>query len=367
MDQMGAPVGLSQNLDSIPAGTYTFQVIDQNECTITIENIQVDEPLFVFEVALEVEHLACFGTNAGAITAFPTGGSPLYAYTWNVPGTNPFLENLAAGTYFLTVEDSKGCLIFLDSIEVLQPDAPLALDSVLVSPILCSGVKNGAIDISISGGTIAYDFIWSNGKVTEDITGLGPGNFKCTIVDANGCQLITPQFMLANPQVLQVVGIAIDTATIGLEDGAIGVAIEGGTMPYTYLWSSGDTTALADSLFAGNYELTVTDANGCVLELQIYLPFHVIDGIQEVVAGNLRIYPNPASGSAWLEFPPGDFYSLDLVIRNVWGQSIRAQHLTPLPERIVPIDLTGLPGGVYHVQIRSEGLILGEALLIVTQ
>ena len=367
MDQMGAPVGLSQNLDSIPAGIYTFQVIDQNECELLIPNIQVDEPDEALMVNLDVEDLACYGNNAGSIMVFPTGGSPLYTYSWNVPGNTAFQENLPAGIYALTVTDTKGCKVLLDSIAVLQPDAPLTLDTVIVSPILCNGVKDGAIDLEITGGTTPYNFIWSNGKLTEDIAGLGPGNYKCTIVDANGCQLVTPVFMLINPQVFNVVSITLDSATIGLSDGSIAVVIEGGTMPYTYLWSTGDTTATIDSLYAGNYVLTVTDANGCVLELQIYLPLKVVDGVRELRLEALRIYPNPVRETAWLELPPGIQASLDLLVRDALGQPVREQHHPVPPGPLLPIDLSDLPGGVYSIQVWSDGQLFGEALLVVIQ
>jgi len=364
-DQWGATVGVAKNLDSIPAGIYTLQVIDQNECTATIEGIEVSEPQFPLEVSIDVDHLDCFGDNDGSITVFPAGGTPLYQYTWSVPGGDPFLENLPAGLYFLTVEDSNGCMAALDSIVVNGPDAPLAMDSYNISPILCYGSKEGAIDIEISGGVQPYDYIWNNGALTQDIAGLGPGNYKCTIVDANGCQFITPLFILTNPPDLQVVEVQIDTATLGLPDGALTVVVEGGVMPYTYLWSNGDTTATADSLFSDFYGLTVTDANGCILEVQAFLPFLIPDGTEEPAEGNFRIYPNPAKGTVWVEVSAAGGAGLEVRVLDILGRPLAAFRPGSEGEGIVEISLGGFPAGVYEVRVWSGTRFMGKALLAV--
>ncbi len=367
MNENGETVGISQNLDSIPAGSYTLQVVDQNECLITIADIEITEPQNALEVSLDVDHLVCYGDNQGAITVFPTGGSPLYSYSWNIPGNGSFQDELPAGFYFLTVEDSEGCLVSIDSIEVIQPDLPLALDEVEISPILCNGEKTGAINIEMGGGTEPYDYIWSNGKLTEDISGLAPGSYKCTVVDANGCQFVTQLFSLSEPDDLQLAEVEVDSATIGLADGSLSVLIEGGVMPYSYAWSNGDTSSMPDSLFSDNYFLTVTDANGCVLELQIFLPFLLLDGTKDILPGSLRIYPNPAKDIIWVETGGIDLREHSIEVWDLLGQSVRT--FQPADEDTSPLSLSlgGLPPGMYIIRVRSGTEVIGEGVLVVHQ
>jgi hypothetical protein len=51
----------------------------------------------------------------------------------------------------------------------------------------CASGTDGSIDLSVSGGTTAYSYSWSNGATTQDITGLAPGIYTVTVTDANGC------------------------------------------------------------------------------------------------------------------------------------------------------------------------------------
>lgn len=364
-DQTGATVGISQYLDSIPAGIYTLTVIDQNGCIKEVSGLEVEEPIAELAVSISVVQIDCFGDNDGAISASAFGGTPLYSYSWNIPGSGAMQPNLQPGFYSLTVEDNAGCLAAIDSIEITAPESPLNLDSAVVSPILCNGSGEGAIDIGVSGGTPPYDYIWSNGKLTEDIGGLGPGNYKCTIVDAKGCQLVTQVFSLSNPPALIVNEFVIDTATFGMSDGALEVLVQGGTIPYTYLWSSGDTTSVADSLASGTYSVTVTDANGCVLESQVYLPFRIIDGASEAFGNGLRIYPNPARDLVWIELPDGLAAEAELRLWDTWGRLLRAETLADPSIRAYSLDLEGLPSGVYRLELLAGGQAVARSWLLV--
>jgi hypothetical protein len=364
-DQTGATVGIAQFLDSIPAGLYTLTVIDQNGCEKVVGGLEVEEPLAELAVSLSVVQIDCFGDNDGSIAASAFGGTPLYTYTWNIPGAGAVQENLQPGLYFLTVEDNAGCMVIADSIEVTAPESPLHLDSAVVSPILCHGSGEGAIDIGVSGGTSPYDYIWSNGKLTEDIGNLGPGNYKCTIVDAKGCQLVTQVFNLSNPPALVISEFLIDTATFGLSDGMLEALVEGGAMPYTYLWSSGDTTSFADSLAAGAYSLTVTDANGCILEAQVYLPFRLIDSAAEIFGKGWRIYPNPATDWVWIELPAGLGRDAGIRLWDAWGRLLRAETLADPSIQAYALNLEGLPSGTYRLELLSGGQTVARSWLLV--
>src|SRR6185436_9626277 len=133
-----------------------------------------------------------------------------------------------------------------------------------------------AVNITVSGGTAPYTYLWSNGATTEDITGLAAGNYNVTITDANGCtknMQFTVDTDVSDITVTPVVTNTICTASLG----AINITVSGGTPPYTYLWSNGATTEDISGLAAGNYTVTVTDVNGCTKNMQFTVDTDVSD------------------------------------------------------------------------------------------
>ncbi len=128
----------------------------------------------------------------------------------------------------------------------------------------CSGQSNGAIDITVSGGTAPYTYLWSNAETTEDISGLIAGNYSVTITDAKGCSL-PANFTVSQPDPLTVSGLIIDVLCNGGNNGSVDITVSGGTQPYSFVWSNGETTEDISGLTAGNYSVTITDANACIL------------------------------------------------------------------------------------------------------
>jgi hypothetical protein len=106
-----------------------------------------------------------------------------------------------------------------------------------------------------------YQWLTSPNQFTQTATGLCPGNYNVIVLDNNNCNVV-PSVTIGQPTALSVSLTAAD-ATCGNADGNIFASPAGGTTPYSYAWTNGDTQQTADSLAAGNYSVTVTDANGC--------------------------------------------------------------------------------------------------------
>ena len=190
-----------------------------------------------------------------------------YSYLWNNGETTQDISGLSADLYSVTVSDANGCM----ESDMALIDEPVALNisSVITEPS-CSGSSNGAIDVSVSGGTGPYSFDWTNGATNEDISGLIAGSYSLTVTDATGC-LITETIELLEPDVLSLDSSSTNPDCANEASGSATVIASGGTAPYFYSWSNGETTSTIENLVAGSYNVSVTDNNGCMTTGSLYL------------------------------------------------------------------------------------------------
>ncbi len=128
--------------------------------------------------------------------------------------------------------------------------------------VTCNGGSNGSATVTVANGTAPYTFAWSNGATTASITNLAAGNYTVTATDANG-NTGTLIVNIGQPAPLNANVTGVDETSAPANNGSATAAPTGGTSPYTYLWSTGATTATINNLNSGTYTVTVTDANNC--------------------------------------------------------------------------------------------------------
>ncbi len=191
------------------------------------------------------------GTTTITVTAMYGDG----VYT----GTGTF--TVGAGTHVYTVTDGLGGSS-TTTIIVTEPSA--IVSSAVATNVSCFGLSNGAVDVTVSGGTPGYTFLWSpGGATTEDLTGLAAGTYTGVLTDANGCTDGGP-ITITQPAVLAaVVSTSTNPTTCSGTNGMVDIAVTGGTTGYTFLWSNAATTEDLSAVASGSYSVTVTDANGC--------------------------------------------------------------------------------------------------------
>ncbi len=250
----------TQDLFNISGGNYTLTITDGNGCQ-TVNNYTVTEPSSALSVSGTTTDETCFGDNQGAIQLTVSGGSGPYTYSWNHGATLKDVAGLGQGNYQVTITDKNGCSIQ----ESFTISGPSALEATgVISNISCNGLDNGTIDIQPSGGAAPYSFLWGDGDTSEDRIGLTPGNHGVTITDTNGCSIFK-SFTITEPAAISIGYTVSDVTCFGAGDGSVVVTVSGGTLPYSYSWSSGETSEDLSNVSGGNYTLTVTDANGCQL------------------------------------------------------------------------------------------------------
>lgn len=175
---------LSNSFGSLVGGTtYTVYVKDVNNCTVSTTQL-VSEPAVINIVPI-INNIKCANGNNGSISLNVSGGVSPYTYKWSNNSTAQSISNLTAGVYSVTITDFKGC-ISTRSYTLTQPSNPIIVNE-FISPASTISSLDGAIDISVNGGVSPYDYNWSNGAITEDVSGLSTGSYTVTITDANVC------------------------------------------------------------------------------------------------------------------------------------------------------------------------------------
>ena len=262
------------------AGDYVVTVTDANgnatTCSATA-TATIEQPVAALSVSItsEIDEL-CYGDANGAVDITVSGGTPGYLYLWTTidgSGLDPNAEDqtgLTAGNYEVEITDANGCTI-TETVIIDGPQSALTITITSQVNELCFGDANGEINISVSGGTTEYSYLWSNGQPTQDLFNLYPGTYSVLVTDTNGCTA-TASATITGPDEELTSEITSQTAVLCYEDnsGEIDLTVNGGTPDYTYLWSTTDGSGLVvdaedqTELSAGTYEVLITDENGCV-------------------------------------------------------------------------------------------------------
>lgn len=244
---------------SLTANTYTVSVTTAGACSATA-TATITQPTLLTHSSTTTPSICTANNGTAKITE--TGGTPGYTYVWSGGlGTADSIMNVGAGTYIVTITDSKGCT---DTAHVTIANAGGITAAIASSAnVSCNGSNNGSITVNVTGGTMPYTYYWGAITTTTNTqTGLSAGNYIITVTDNSGCQTTVPD-NITQPSALAHT-ISSTAPLCGASNGAALVTESGGTPMYTYLWSNGlGTTDSIHNVTSGTYTLTVTDGNGC--------------------------------------------------------------------------------------------------------
>ncbi|WP_052084267.1 Ig-like domain-containing protein [Dokdonia sp. MED134] len=253
----------SSTLNNIGAGVYTVSVtIDGTVCQPVEQSVTVSEPSSAVGVTISTEDETGPGLSNGEATASATGGVAPYTYSWSNGATTAQIDNLSPGDYTVEVTDDNGCTV--ESTVTINPGSCNNLSiTTSVENVSCNGFSDGSVGSNTTGGVGPFTYSWSNGATTENINNVEAGNYTVTVTDTfTNC---TAQSTVAvnEPTVLSA-GIAVNNVLcFGESTGSLNLTVSGGTLDYTYEWSSGQTIEDLTGLPAGSYSVVVTDGNGC--------------------------------------------------------------------------------------------------------
>jgi len=259
-----APAQTTATCTGLTAGTWTVTVTDANGCTATANRI-ITQPASALSGSTSVVNVTCNGGSNGSATVTVSGGTSPYTYLWNDPApaqTTPTATALTAGTWTVTITDLNTCTATANAI-VTQP-AAISLSTTTVNA--SCGNSDGSATVTASGGTSPYTYLWNDPapvQTTATATGLASGSYTVTVTDAGGCSNTATANINDSGAPTVTISSSTNASCFGVCDGTATVSVSGGTLPYTYLWSSGNTTATATGLCSGTVSVDVTDAAGC--------------------------------------------------------------------------------------------------------
>lgn len=251
--------------DGLAAQNFTVVVTDSKGCT-GIGSIQVNEPPAISATAI-IGQTSCNSSPDGTATILPTGGTPTpsgsYFYKWSgLPNqTDSTATGLQPILYSVTISDASGCEFVLP-VDVSAP--PVLNVSLITISTNCFNSTDGQITATPNGGSPIYTFKWSDplGQTTQTATGLAAGNYTCTLTDSKGCTAKNSVDVFSPAQILAT-ATPSDAACFGGSTGSVNLGFTGGQSPFSFFWSSGQTTQNIQNQPVGLFSVTLTDGKGC--------------------------------------------------------------------------------------------------------
>lgn len=309
----------TQTISSLGANGYIIEAIDENGLTL-IDTIHIIAPDPLALTAFSTQELTCYGVCDAIIELQATGGTGDLQIIWaDTEPTDLWTRTgLCTGTYFFSIVDENGCSR-KGAYDFYSPDS-IAIQATQYLPS-CVGAADGSLSISLSGGTAPLSFEWAGGSQVDSLSGLASGLHPITVTDGNGCvketNLVLEEGLelAANMQINYACG-----------DGAVVVSAQvlNGQAPYAYQWSTASDAAVLTGAVAGNYNLTLTDANACSNEFDVSIDY-VAPIMLDATLGHLSC-PNATDGSISIQasggLPPYQYN---------WSNGSNGTELTNLP------------------------------------
>ncbi len=256
-------IGNTGTPTNLGPGSYDVTVTDATGCSGTGSATLV-EPAAMTNTVVAAD-VICFGEATGSLTSTVVGGTAPFSYVWdNGGGTNQNPAGLVAGVYNVVITDANGCTTNGTG-TISQPASGMTASAVSAN-VSCNSLLDGSITLTVNQGVPPYTFAWDNGAGnTQSPTNLGANTYTVLVTDDTGCTA-TASATVQEPDALAVSTSVQSLLCFGDTDGSISVTVVGGTAPFIYVWDNGAGSVQSPTnLTAGTYNLSVTDANNCIV------------------------------------------------------------------------------------------------------
>jgi Secretion system C-terminal sorting domain/SprB repeat len=251
------------NFTALAAGTYNVTIADANNCS-TVQSVTLNQPTSAPTLSISNQNnVSCFGGTNGSITINANGGTAPYQYNRGTGSQfSNLFSNLNVGNYNFTVTDANGCATSINT-TISQPNSALSLNTTTTAQT-CAGADGTATATAI-GGTVNYNYVWSNGMNGASLNSLNAGLLNVTVTDANGCTATNNAIVSNNCTPCSVTfSSTTNNATCAAAcNGSATLTGANGATPYSFIWQDNSNATTRNGLCAGGYNVTVVDAQGC--------------------------------------------------------------------------------------------------------
>lgn len=255
-------------LNNLTTGSYFVTLLDTvNNCQDT-QTLVIVAPNELVVDTLQLVAPTCAGQQDGLIEIEATGGTGFLSYQWSSGDTTALVSGLDTGLYTITITDDNGCTL-IHSIYLSDYLINFSINVTITSnyngwAVSCADACDGAASVNIVGPVGNYDYTWSDASFgnTNTLIGLCADTFYVTVTETGICPVVDTLLLIA-PDSLFIDSIATTPTACTSTTGSAIATVAGGTVPYYYNWSNGQTQISATGLAAASYSLTVTDINGC--------------------------------------------------------------------------------------------------------
>ena len=347
------------------SGTFVPTITDSQGCTATTTVTLTDPPGVTVAITAST-NISCNGQCNGTATALASGGSAgVYSYMWSNGANGASVTNLCAGAYSVIAADANGCTA-TTSVTITQPPA-LSVIATNLQGVTCFGICNGSGTVEPTGGTTPYQYYWSGSAFNQQTNpNLCAASHFVTVTDASGCTA-SVMVIIPGPSELVIQNVnATPTTCNGMSDGQVSITVQGGYAAYNFqLGSYTSSTGTFTGLAAGNYGITVSDANGCTkvgsvtvtqpypITLATSPDFTLCNGqtgfIQTIVSGGTQPYSytwNGVPGQSILQVNPMQVTTYNVQVADANGCTSNVSSITVGVTPPVQLEVFASPASI---------------------
>ena len=258
---------MTGDFSGLSSGNYQLTIVDDNGCEMH-KHIELSDPVTITADLITDTTLACAGDTNGRLELINLNQE--VNFLWSTGDTTAYIQQLAAGDYFVTLTNTNGCQQIFST--KLSEPLPLSYSINSIDHNDCNNGNQGAIELLATGGTPPYAFAWNNGDTLQQIDRLIAGNYTVTLSDDNGCQETTT-FTITEPTPVVATFNTTEPSCHTSKDGHLELSLSPAYPNAVYLWNTGDTTS-GLTVSAGSYQVTVTTVPNCtiVFETEVVAP-----------------------------------------------------------------------------------------------